>query len=109
MSKFERFEDILAWKKARELVGEIYEITGDGKFTKDYGLRDQISRASVSIMPNIAEGFARRTNREFSQFLFVAHGSAAEVQSALYVALDLKYVSDDTFKSCTTNARKSHG
>ncbi len=97
MAKFERFEDILAWQKARELVGEVYRITADGKFTKDFGLRDQICKASVSIMLNIAEGFARRTNKEFGQFLFVAHGSTAEVQSALYIALDQKYITQEAF------------
>jgi four helix bundle protein len=97
MAKFERFEDILAWQEARELVGKIYRITADSKFAKDFGLGDQIRRASVSIMLNIAEGFARRTNKEFGQFLFVAHGSTAEVQSALYVAMDQQYVSKESF------------
>ncbi|MCL5022241.1 MAG: four helix bundle protein [Nitrospirae bacterium] len=76
---------------------EIYRASNDGRFAKDYGLRDQLRRAAVSIMLNIAEGFARKTNKEFMQFLVVAHGSAAEVQSALYVALDQKYVSQEQF------------
>jgi four helix bundle protein len=103
MANFERFEDIVAWQKARLLVGEVYRVTADGRFTKDYGLRDQIRRASVSIMLNIAEGFARRTNKEFGQFLFIAHGSTAEVQSALYIALDQKYIGQETFESLFAN------
>jgi len=105
MSKFDKFEDILVWQRARELVNEVYRATSTGKFNKDFGLRDQIRRAALSTMLNIAEGFARRTNKEFAQFLFVAHGSVAEVQSALYVALDQHYVSTDAFsilyKQCT--------
>lgn len=99
MAKIERFEDILAWQKARELVAAIYETSSDGRFAKDFGLRDQIRRAAVSIMLNIAEGFARKTNREFFQFLVIAHGSAAEVQAALYVALDQKYISQEHFEN----------
>lgn len=97
MGKIERFEDIQAWKKARELVKEIYSVSNSGLFARDFGLRDQIRRAAVSIMLNIAEGFARKTSREFCQFLVVAHGSAAEVQAALYVALDQSYVTDEQF------------
>jgi len=91
MSKIERFEDIQAWQKARELSKEIYRVT------KDFSLKDQIRRASTSIMLNIAEGFARRSTNEFKQFLYIAHGSAAEVQSALYIALDQNYISDQEF------------
>lgn len=98
MAKIERFEDIKAWQKARELVNEIYSVTNDGRFAKNFGLREQIRRAAVSIMLNIAEGFARKTNREFSQFLVIAHGSAAEVQSALYVALDQNYINQQQFE-----------
>ncbi len=99
MAKIDRFEDIVAWQKARELVKEVYKISGNGLFSKDYGLRDQFRRAAVSVMLNIAEGFARKTNREFMQFLVIAHGSAAEVQSALYVALDQKYISQEQFNA----------
>ena len=97
MSKIERFEDIQAWQKARELGKEIYRVTNDEPFTKDFSLKDQIRRASTSIMLNIAEGFARRSTNEFKQFLYIAHGSAAEVQSALYIALDQNYISDREF------------
>lgn len=98
MAKIERFEDIIAWQKAREMVKEIYRVSSDGKFAKDYGLRDQLRRAAVSVMLNIAEGFARKTSREFMQFLVIAHGSAAELQSALYVALDQSYISQTQFE-----------
>ncbi len=113
MAKFERFEDIVAWQKARGLVSEIYKISNDGKFGKDYGLKDQIRRAAVSVMSNIAEGFARKRNREFAWFLYVAHGSVAEVQSLLCVALDLNYVSNIVFKTlygvCDENSRMISG
>lgn len=97
MSLIERFEDIQAWQKARGLVNEIYAASNSGLFAKDFGLRDQIRRAAVSIMLNIAEGFARKTSREFCQFLVIAHGSAAEVQAALYVAFDQGYVTKEQF------------
>ena len=98
MAKIERFEDILAWQKARELVKEIYKSSSNPMFAKDFALRDQIRRAALSIMLNIAEGFARKTTREFLQFLVIAHGSAAEVQSALYVALDQSYLDQKQFE-----------
>src|SRR4030042_1870951 len=98
MAKIEQFEDILAWQKARELVKKIYKASVNKMFAKDFALRDQIRRAALSIMLNIAEGFARKTSREFLQFLVVAHGSAAEVQSALYVALDQSYIDQAQFE-----------
>jgi len=99
MAKFERFEDIVAWEKARVLVSEIYKASGGGTFSKDYGLKDQIRRAAISSMSNIAEGFARRTNKEFTRFLYIAHGSVAEVQSLTYVALDQHHISESIFKT----------
>ena len=99
MAKIERFEDIVAWQKARGLVKEVYRVSSDGRFAKDYSLRDQLRRAAVSVMLNIAEGFARKTNKEFIQFLVIAHGSTAEVQSALYVAIDQKYISQTQFEA----------
>ncbi len=86
------FEDLSVWKLSRELADRIYKITGSGEFSKDYGLRDQIRRASVSIMSNIAEGFERGGNQEFSQFLSIAKGSCGEVRSQLYVAMDQGYI-----------------
>ena len=88
MSTFTRFEDIEAWRQARVLCGEIYRVSGKGPFAKDFGLRDQIQRASVSIMSNIAEGFERSGTGEFIQFLTIAKGSAGEMRSQLYIAFD---------------------
>jgi four helix bundle protein len=99
-----RFEEIQAWQKARELLREIYRISVAGKFQRDYCLRDQICRAAVSSMSNIAEGFARRTSRDFAHFLDVARGSAVEVQSLLYVAFDVGYISADQFKGLNAMA-----
>lgn len=97
MSAFQRFEDIEAWQKARELTKAIYALSNDGQFARDFGLRDQIRRASVSIMSNIAEGFERGSNKEFIQFLYIAKGSAGEVRAQLYVALDQAYINQETF------------
>lgn len=92
--KIEKVEDIQAWQKARQLITEVYKVTTENeRFSKDFGLKEQIRKASVSIMSNIAEVFSRQTNKEFIQFLYVARGSASEVQSQLYVALDLEYIS----------------
>ncbi|MGI6303384.1 MAG: four helix bundle protein [Verrucomicrobiota bacterium] len=98
MSSFQRFEDIEAWQKARELTKAIYAMSNDGQFARDFGLRDQIRRASVSIMSNIAEGFGRGGNKEFIQFLSTAKGSASEVQAQLYVAIDAGYINQDQFQ-----------
>ena len=98
MAKFNKFEEIIAWQKARDITLQVYRTTANGHFAKDFGLRDQIRRASVSIMANIAEGHRRRTNSEFANFLNLARGSVAEVQSHLHVAVGLDYVSEDQFK-----------
>ena len=97
MATFKRFEDIQAWQKARKATRQIYLATAAGRFSQDFGLRDKIQRASVSVMANIAEGFGRHSDREFANFLNIAHSSVSEVQSHLYVALDLKYLSEATF------------
>lgn len=97
MNKIERFEDIIAWQRARVLTKEIYASTRIGQFAKDYGLKDQIQRASVSTMSNIAEGFERGGDREFIQFLSNSKGSCGEVKSQLYVALDQSYISTEGF------------
>jgi len=97
VATFTRFEDIQSWKLARTLTKDIYAITQNGRFAQDFGLRDQIRRASVSITSNIAEGFERNGDREFLQFLAIAKGSAGEVRSQLYVALDQHYIDDETF------------
>ena len=97
MSKIQRFEDILAWQKARELTREIYTHAKVGPFAKDFGLHDQIQRASVSIMGNVAEGFDRGGDKEFIQFLSISKDSCGEVKSHLYVALDQQYVNSAQF------------
>jgi len=97
MKKITIFEDLIAWQKARELTREIYMITTGSKFEKDFGLRNQIQRACVSIMSNIAEGFDRASRAEFHQYLVIAKGSCAEVISQLYVAYDIGYISNKQF------------
>ena len=97
MANITRFEDIEAWKKGRELAKGIYTVTATGEFARDYGLKDQIRRAVVSVISNIAEGFSRQTDKEFVQFLHIAKGSTSEVQSQLYIAADLGYVSQEEF------------
>ena len=88
------FEDMEVWKEARRLTQRIYHLTKNEDFSKDFGLRDQIRRAAVSIMSNIAEGFERGGNQEFVQFLYVAKASCGEVRSQIYVALDQNYVAN---------------
>ncbi|MBI2435894.1 MAG: four helix bundle protein [Candidatus Hydrogenedentes bacterium] len=97
MATIEKFEDVEAWQKARELTRAVYKTTSGSAFARDFSLRDQIRRASVSVMSNIAEGFDRRGNREFVQFLSIAKGSVAEVQAQLYVALDAGYLQQEAF------------
>lgn len=94
MAKIERFEDIAAWKRARSLVQVVYSLTAQEPFARDFELRSQLRRAAVSIMSNIAEGFERGSNKEFRRFLYIAKGSAGEVRSLLYVALDGGYISE---------------
>ncbi len=98
MAKLERFEDVDAWRVARELTKSIYAITSSGEFARDFGLRDQIRRAAVSILSNIAEGFERGGNKEFFQFLSQAKGSCGEVRAQLYVAFDQSYINDAQFQ-----------
>lgn len=98
MGTIVRFEDLDAWKIARELTREIYRVTSDGQFARDFCLRDQIRKASVSVMSNVAEGFERDGNREFCNFLSIGKGSAGEVRSQLYVALDQNYISEGDFE-----------
>ena len=96
--KIGRFEDIKAWQEARVLVKMVYAIVdSDRRIGSHYKFREQIQGAAVSIMSNIAEGFSRRTTKEFVQFLFIAKGSVAEVQSQLYVALDQSYINEGKF------------
>lgn len=95
--KVRRFEDLEVWQIARDLSVEIYRITQGGGFYRDFGLRDQIRRAAVSVMSNIAEGFDRYSRAEFKQFLSIARGSASEVRSQLHLALALGYISQEQF------------
>ena len=95
--KIEKFEDIESWQVARELTNDIYSYSKEGKFNKDFGLKDQIRRASVSIMANLAEGFDSKSNKAFINFLNYSYRSASEVQSLLYVAMDQKYILDSAF------------
>ena len=109
MAAFKTFEEINAWGNGRALVNDVYAMTGRGAFAKDFGLRDQIQRAAVSICSNIAEGFERRGNKEFIKFLWIAKGSAAEVASQLYHAKDLGYISEDTFSQLYDKTKKIGG
>lgn len=95
--KIERFEDIEAWQAGRKLTREVYAVAKTGLFAKDFGLGDQITRASGSVMHNIAEGFDGGSNAEFIKFLRYAQRSASEVQSQLYVAFDQNYISEMQF------------
>ena len=104
MASITSFEDIEAWQCARELTRQVYRVTGSGCFSRDFGLRDQIQRASVSVMANIAEGFERDGKGEFLQFLSVAKGSAGEVRAHLYVAPDQQYIDQATFNQLSSLA-----
>lgn len=97
--KVNSFEDLQVWKDSRIMVKSIYQLTSDGKFSRDFGLREQFQRAAVSIMNNIAEGFERNNNKEYIKFLGYSKGSAGEVRSMLYVATDLGYISQDSFNT----------
>jgi four helix bundle protein len=105
--KITRFEDLQAWQEARNLVKMAYRVTTAQPFRHDFSLRDQIRRAAVSAMSNIAEGFVRRSNREFIQFLFISISSIAEVQSHLYVSLDQRYISQEEFNQIYEQADKT--
>ena len=101
--RVERFEDLIACHKARQLTAEVYRITAQSEFARDFGLRDQIRRAAVSAMSNIAEGFDRASRSEFHQFLVIAKASCAEIRSQLYVALDVEYINQETFDIVSSN------
>jgi four helix bundle protein len=101
-----QFEDLEVWRAARRLTQAIYRLTKAEKFSKDYALRDQIQRATISIMSNIAEGFERGGNQEFCQFLYIAKGSCGEVRSQLYIALDQSYVSRNELDQLTDSYKR---
>ena len=107
MAAITRFEEIEAWKTARQLTNLIYKLSDMGTFAKDYGLKDQIRRASVSVMSNIAEGFESRTDTQFLNYLGHAKGSSGEVRSQLYISLDLNYISQEQFAEAYEFADKA--
>ncbi len=98
MAKFNSFEEIISWQKARELNKDIYNITKENKnFNTDFGLRDHIRRSFISISSNIAEGFERETTKEFFRFLYIAKASAGKLHSQLYLASDMNYIDIEEF------------
>lgn len=97
MANIEKFEDIEAWKHSRAVAKLIYEITSRESFSKDFALVNQMRRASISVVSNIAEGFERNGDKEFVQFLLIAKGSCGEVRAQLYIALDQNYLDQNTF------------
>ena len=113
MATYNSFEDLPVWKHARELAVLVYKTTCKGKLRQDYGLRNQIQRAVVSVSSNIAEGFERGSKQEFIQFLYIAKGSCGELRSQLFIATDVGYVDNDDFKillnSATNVSRQING
>ena len=103
MATIERFEDLICWQKSRELTKQVYKYL---KNCNDYGFKDQIQRASVSVMSNIAEGFERGTQQEFINYLFIAKGSAGEVRAQLYIALDIGYLNIEIFEYLNSLAQE---
>lgn len=101
-----RFEDLIAWQKARALARDVYAVSRAGAFSQDYGLKDQIRRASVSVMSNIGEGFERARPTEFHHFLCIAKSSCAELRSQLYVGLDVGHLTEDRFGKLLTQAEE---
>lgn len=107
MPTITRFEEIEAWKTARELTRYVYMLTHQGRFAQDFGLKDQIQRASVSVMSNIAEGFEGRTQAQFLRYLGLAKASAGEVRCQLYIAMDLGYLPQEGFAKAMDLADKT--
>ena len=106
MSRVGRFEDLIAWQKARILARDVYKVTQSGVFARDYGLSGQIQRAVVSVMSNIAEGYERGGPGEFHHFLYIAKASCAEVRSQLYLAFDVGYIDQTEFKRLMAQAEE---
>lgn len=104
MTAIRRFDDLEAWKIARELTKDIYQLTRKDRFARDFGLKDQICRSSVSIMSNVAEGFERDGDKEFINFLSIAKGSTGETRSLLYVAMDQNYITESEFGLVSSRA-----
>ena len=113
MATYNSFEDLPVWQNARELASLVYTTSAEGKLNKDYGLRNQIQKAVVSVSSNIAEGFERGSKREFIQFLYIAKGSCGELRSQLYIAKDLGYLgnsaSETLIKSASNASKQING
>ncbi len=107
MARIEQFEDIESWKSAREVTRLIYEVSSNEKFCRDFALVNQIRRASISILSNIAEGFERSGNKEFINFLSIAKGSCGEVRSQLYIAFDQKYINEAKFRETSEKLKET--
>lgn len=105
MATVKRFEDLVAWQEARKLAARVYKLCRKCAVAKDFGMRDQIQRAAVSVGSNIAEGFERSGNKELTNFLWIAKGSAGEVASQLYNLLDAGYISQSEFDEAYASAR----
>jgi len=101
--KVETFEDLLVWQKGMDLVKKIYHVTREGEISRDFGFRDQLRRAAVSIPTNIAEGFERASRKEYLNFLNIAKGSAGEVRTLLRLALEVGYLDPTAFEAMTTS------
>jgi four helix bundle protein len=106
MGKIDKFEDLVAWQKARQLVADVYQMTNGQSFSRDYSLKDQVRRSAVSVMSNIAEGFDRGNPREFHQFLVIAKGSCAELRSQVYIASDVGYIAGKTVQDMLLKTRE---
>ena len=106
MATIKKFEEIIAWQEARRLAAKVYSLTRTGPLAKDFGMRDQIQRAAVSVGSNIAEGFERSGNKEFVRFLWIAKGSSGEVASQLYTVLDAGFITQTEFDEVMEIARK---
>jgi len=113
MATYNSFEDLPVWQSAKELSILVYKAAAEGKIRNDYGLKDQIQRAAVSVSSNIAEGFERGSKREFIQFIYIAKGSCSELRSQLYIAKDLGYldngVSENLIKSAYNTSKQISG
>jgi four helix bundle protein len=106
MARIEKFEDLVAWQKARALTRLVYEVTRQGQFARDFGLSGQMQRAAVSVMSNLAEGFERGGRGEFHQFLSTAKASCAELRSQMYVALDVAHLDQGNFGTLMRRAEE---
>jgi len=104
MASVRRFEDLEVFQMARDLAKRVYQMSATGRFERDYGLREQMRRAALSVMSNIAEGFERGGDKEFTQFLYLAKGSCGEIRAQLYVALDQQYLTEEQFDSLRNQA-----